>query len=116
MNAYFQHEELLEGIGFQDNIANNSENELYAEYVMEQYHGYGCHCMPSHAHFIMSGGKGPPQDLLDVNCQMLRNCYSCAQIEDQNCDAHNSTYSYDLRIACQITISKLYHEFFQISL
>ena len=55
--------------------------------------------MPSHAHFIMSGGKGPPQDLLDVNCQMLRNCYSCAQIEDQNCDAHNSTYSYDLRKA-----------------
>jgi len=96
LGFHLTHEELLAGIGFNDNIAHNSENEPYAEMVMEHYHGYGCHCMPAHAHFIMTGGRGPPQDLLDVNCQLLRTCYSCAKIENDHCDAHNATYAFDL--------------------
>ena len=61
LGYHITHEELLEGIGFDDNIVHNGENELYAEMVMEHFHGYGCHCMPDHAHFIFAGGQGPPQ-------------------------------------------------------
>ena len=61
LGYHITHEKLLEGIGFDDNIVHNGENELYAEMVMEHFHGYGCHCMPDHAHFIFAGGQGPPQ-------------------------------------------------------
>ena len=39
-------DDLLAGLAFNPVITSNSENEAYAEYTMELYHGYGCHCMP----------------------------------------------------------------------
>ena len=36
------------------------------------------------------------KDIIDVNCQLLRTCYSCAQIENDHCDSHGASYSYEL--------------------
>jgi len=89
-------DELFEGIGFNQRVEHHSENELYAEMVMEHYHGYGCHCMPNKAHFLLSGGKGPAQDNLDISCQLLRSCYNCLAEQDKSCDAHDISYNYDI--------------------
>ena len=38
--------ELEIGLQFSSIVTSNTENEAYAEYTMELYHGYGCHCLP----------------------------------------------------------------------
>ena len=96
LGVVVSHEDLLSGIGFNQRVEHHSENELYAEMVMEHYHGYGCHCMPNKAHFLLSGGKGPAQDMLDVSCQMLRSCYNCLNENDSSCNAHDVSYNYDI--------------------
>ena len=39
-------DEMAGGLSFNPVITSNTENEAYAEYTMELYHAYGCHCMP----------------------------------------------------------------------
>merc|ERR1712066_1034265 len=88
--------ELTQGLSFNTLITSNSENEAYAEYTMELYHGYGCHCLPDHAHYIFTGGQGRAQDSIDINCQLLRSCYACEEHHHPECDTHGSDYSYNL--------------------
>jgi len=88
--------ELEVGLQFSSIVTSNTENEAYAEYTMELYHGYGCHCLPDHAHYIFTGGTGRAQDSIDINCQLLRSCYACEEQANKLCDAHASDYSYNL--------------------
>ena len=44
-------DEMAAGLSFNPVITSNTENEAYAEYTMELYHAYGCHCMPGEIHY-----------------------------------------------------------------
>jgi hypothetical protein len=45
-STHITDEEMDAGLAFNPLITSNTENEAYAEYTMELYHGYGCHCLP----------------------------------------------------------------------
>ena len=47
-------DEMAAGLSFNPVITSNTENEAYAEYTMELYHAYGCHCMPGENQYFDS--------------------------------------------------------------
>lgn len=65
------------------------------DYLFERYCFYGCHCIPGYAVHDSTAGKGPAQDGIDSVCSRLKQCYWCANDEeDGQCDGTMKSYSW----------------------